>query len=82
MVRTLACITVLLYPACGGAAPPPEPQLPDAQEEAVSATPEPARDSTDEGESDPGELVAPPPAYGNKVVRRRRSDKSAPNSTR
>lgn len=82
MARTLVCVTVLLCVACGGAAPPPEPQLPDAQEEAVSATPESNRDSTDEADSEPGEIVAPPPAYGNKIVRRRRPEKPAPTATR
>ena len=79
MTRTLVCVTVLLSVACGGAPPPPpEPQLPDAQEEAVSATPESDRDST----SEPGEIVAPPPAYGNKIVRRQRPEEPAPSGTR
>lgn len=60
--RFLPCVLLLaLLPACGAATPPPEAKAP--QQKKASRDPQ-----RDEERTDQPRHVAPPPAYGNKVV--------------
>lgn len=54
-------VLLALLPACGAATPPPEAKTP--QQKKASRDPQ-----TNEERTDQPRHVAPPPAYGNKVV--------------
>jgi|GEM_PF-1956714 len=81
---TALVLLTLLTAGCGGAAaPPPEPKPPVGTEEALSAAPAAGtEDSSEDTAPEPGEIVAPPPAYGNKVVRGKRPNKPRPGKDR
>jgi hypothetical protein len=65
---SLAVLFGVLATACGGkAVPVPETPPPRVTEPSTLADPKPA-------EPEPAPLVAPPPAYGNKVVLARRGE--------
>ncbi len=57
-----AATAMLLSPACGAATPAPVQAPPRAVDVETRATPSPRRRDL------PPALVAPPPAYGNKIV--------------
>jgi hypothetical protein len=65
---SLAVLFGVLTTACGGkAVPVPETPPPRVIEPSTLADPKPA-------EPEPAPLVAPPPAYGNKVVLARQDE--------
>jgi hypothetical protein len=80
MLRSASCFLILLATSLshGCASEEPQQTVPDVEKRVEGPTPDDANESqADEPANEP--LIAPPPAYGNKVVRRKgRRDSTAP----